>query len=101
MAMIIYNVTVNVDEDVAVEWLKWMKETHIPDVMKTGMFLESRICRVLAEEAGGWTYAIQYTCKDMATYEKYRDEFAPSLQADTARKYGGKFVAFRTLLEVV
>jgi hypothetical protein len=53
--MIIYNVTVNVDEDVAVEWLQWMKETHIPDVMKTGMFLESRICRVLAEEAGGWT----------------------------------------------
>lgn len=99
--MIIYNVTVNIDEDVAVEWLHWMKEVHIPDVMKTGMFLDHRFCRVLAEEAGGFTYAIQYSCKDMETYEKYRDEFAPALQQETAKKYGGKFVAFRTLLEVV
>ncbi len=99
--MIIYNVTVNIDEDVAVEWLQWMKDVHIPEVMQTGMFTDQRICRVLAEEAGGLTYAIQYTCKDMETYEKYRDEFAPALQQATAKKYGGKFVAFRTLLEVV
>ncbi len=99
--MIIYNVTVNVDEDVAAEWLSWMKEVHIPDVMQTGMFNDYRICRVLAEESGGFTYAVQYTCPDMGTYEKYRDEFAPSLQQETARRYGGKLVAFRTLLEVL
>lgn len=99
--MIIYNVTVNIDEDVSAEWLQWMREVHVPDVMKTGMFTESRICRVLAEEAGGYTYAIQYTCKEMSIYEKYRDEFAPLLQQETAKKFGGKFVAFRTLLEVI
>ena len=37
--MYIYNVTVNVSDDVHIEWLKWMKETHIPDVMKTGCFI--------------------------------------------------------------
>lgn len=99
--MIIYNVTISIDEDVAVEWLKWMKESHIPDVLKTGMFTDARILRVLAEEEGGLTYAIQYTCQDMATYERYRDEFAPALQADSAKHYGGKFTAFRTLLQVV
>ncbi len=99
--MIIYNVTVNIDEDVATEWLLWMKEVHIPAVMATGMFSGHRICRVLAEEQGGLTYAIQYTCPDMATYEKYRDTFAAGLQSETAKKYGGKFVAFRTLLEEV
>lgn len=99
--MIIYNVTLNVDTDVAEKWLSWMKETHIPEVMRTGMFIDYRLCRVLAEEEGGLTYAVQYTCKDMSTYEKYRDECAPALQAETARVFGGKFVAFRTLLEVV
>ncbi|MBL7922631.1 MAG: DUF4286 family protein [Bacteroidia bacterium] len=99
--MIIYNVTVNVDEELASEWLSWMKDVHIPEVMRTGMFTGYRICRVLAEEAGGWTYAIQYTCNDMATYERYRDEFAPALKAETARKFGDRLVAFRTLLEVV
>lgn len=99
--MIIYNVTLNVDEDVAAEWLEWMKTVHIPDVMATGLFLDNRICRVLAEEEGGLTYAVQYTCADMDTYERYKAEHAPRLQAETQKKYGGRFAAFRTLLEVV
>ena len=99
--MIVYNVTINVDADVAAEWLHWMKTVHIPDVMATGMFLDNRICRVLAEEDGGLTYAIQYTAADMATYERYKTEHAPRLQAETQMHYGGKFVAFRTLLEIV
>lgn len=99
--MIIYNVTVNIDHAVHDEWVAWMKEVHIPDVMATGLFLESRMQRVLAEDEGGITYAIQYTAADMAHYERYRDEHAPRLQADAHRQYGGRFVAFRTLLEVV
>jgi hypothetical protein len=99
--MIIYNVTINVDTDVEQEWLAWMKDVHIPDVMATGLFLESRMLRVLADDEGGSTYAIQYTAADMAHYERYRDEHAPRLQAETQQHYGGKFAAFRTLLQVV
>ena len=99
--MIIYNVTVSVDTDVHEEWLAWMKATHIPDVMATGLFLNSRLVRVLADEEGGVTYAIQYTAQDMATYERYKNEHAPRLQAETQKHYGGRFHAFRTLLEVL
>lgn len=99
--MIIYNVTVNVDEDIAEEFIRWMRDTHIPDVMRCGLFSEWRMLRVLAEEEGGFTYAIQYTCADMSAYERYRDEFAPALQAHTRERYGNRVVAFRTLLEVL
>ena len=99
--MIIYNVTVNVDVDVHEQWLVWMKHTHIPDVMATGLFLDNRLCRVLADDEGGITYAIQYTCADMATYERYRAEHATRLQAETQKLYAGRFAAFRTLLEVL
>jgi hypothetical protein len=99
--MIIYNVTINIDTDVEQEWLAWMKDVHIPDVMATGLFLESRMMRVLADDQGGNTYAIQYTAADMAHYERYRDEHAPRLQAETQKHYGGRFAAFRTLLQVV
>jgi hypothetical protein len=99
--MIIYNVTVSVDLEVHGMWLAWMKHTHIPEVMATGLFLSSRICRVLSEGDSGATYAIQYSCADMATYERYRDQHAPRLQAESEKYYGGKATAFRTLLEVV
>ena len=99
--MILYNVTVNIDVTVHDEWLQWMKEIHIPEVMATGCFLENKICRILAEEEGGKAYSIQYFAPDMTTYIKYQTEFAPALQQEHTQKYGGKFGAFRTLLEVV
>jgi hypothetical protein len=97
--MILYNVTVNVDDSINEEWLEWMKTKHIPDVMATGLFAGNKLFRIddpKAEE--GTTYAIQYFCNSMEDYSKYRVEFAPSLQDEHQKKYGGKFVAFRTLL---
>lgn len=99
--MILYNVTVNIDKDVAGEWLLWMKEEHIPDVMATGLFLENKIFRLLNEEEdnGGITYAIQYFAASMEKIQQYQLNYAPVLQAKHNEKYGDQFVAFRTLLE--
>ena len=99
--MIIYNVTVNVENDIREEWLQWMKTKHIPDVMATGYFTENKICKVLVDEEQGTTYSIQYTAANMKDLEEYQRDHAPRLQKDHADKYAGKFVAFRTLLEIV
>ena len=37
----------------------------------------------------------------MAAYERYREEHAERLKAESEKYYGGKAIAFRTLLEVV
>ncbi len=97
---VIYNVTVSVDIGVSDAWLKWMKEVHVPEVMETGFFLESKISKVLGHEEGGKTFAIQYLCESMEVYDRYQKEKAPALQADHTNKYGKSTVAFRTLLHV-
>ena len=101
--MIIYNVTVNIEDDVHADWITWMKETHIPDVMKTGYFLKNKIAKVLTTQEGetGHTYAIQYTCNSMNDLDEYQEKCAPKLQEGHTKRYAGKFVAFRTLLEVI
>lgn len=99
--MVLYNVTVNIDEHVHDEWLDWMKQVHIPDVLATGHFIENKICKILAESEGGISYSIQYLCNDMSEYEKYEREHAPRLQKEHGERYAGRYVAFRTLLEVV
>ena len=99
--MILYNVTISIDPDVHDEWLQWMKETHIPDVMATGLFIENKIARILAEEEGGKAYSIQYLLRNMDDYETYQQEHAPRLQAEHIERYDGKFGAFRTLLHVI
>ena len=99
--MIIYNVTVKIDNDTHDEWLQWMKSKHIPDVMATGLFTENKIYKVLTDETDGRTYSIQYSCKDMNDYEKYQKDHASNLQKEHTEKYKDKFVAFRTILEEV
>lgn len=99
--MILYNVTISIDTNVENEWLQWMKEVHIPDVMNTGLFIDNKICRIHAEEEGGKSYSIQYLAKSWVEYNQYQDIFAPKLQQKHTNKYAGKFAAFRTILEVV
>jgi hypothetical protein len=102
MKDIIYNVTVNVEEAIHDDWLQWMKEVHIPEVMRTGIFSENRIFKVLADEGTGThTYAIQYICGSMEAYEIYRDNFSAAFQEQTKKRYQDKCLAFRTLLEVI
>ena len=100
--MILYNVTVKINATLEEDWLQWMKDIHIPDIMDTGLFSSHKLCRILFEEEdGGVTFAIQYFCDNMTAFEKYQKNYAPSLQAEHTTRYDGQYVAFRTLMEVL
>ena len=98
--MFIYNVTVTLEDSIHHEWLKWMKEVHIPDVMRTGYFVENKLCKLVTEEMET-TYAIQYTFRTMDDLQKYQKEHAPRLQQEYKEKFKDKFAAFRTILEII
>lgn len=98
--MFIYNVTINMDAAIAHEWLEWMKNKHIPDVLNTGCFVENKILKVLSDDEGA-TYSVQYTFKTMEDFENYKAKHAAALQKEHTERYSGKFAAFRTLLQIV
>lgn len=101
--MIIYNVTVNIEDAQHEQWFEWMNTIHLPQVMATGMFLSYKMLKLISRQPDetGTTYAIQYTCQSIELYDKYQSEFAPSLQAETKKLFGDKIYAFRTVLEEV
>lgn len=100
--MIIYNVTINIHESVHNQWMIWMQEKHIKDVLATGKFTSAKMVKVLIEEEmGGTTYSIQYTTDSKETLEKYYQEDAPRLREEGLRLFGDKMLAFRTELELI
>ncbi|WP_299430361.1 DUF4286 family protein [uncultured Maribacter sp.] len=100
--MYIYNVTINVEETIVNNWLVWMKETHIPEMLATGKFSKALMTKVLVEEEmGGITYSVQYTTDSKETLQKYYEEDAEKMRSDGSKRFAGKFVAFRTELEIV
>jgi len=99
--MYIYNVTINIEEKIHDEWLNWMKNEHIPDMISTGKFSKALMTKVLVEEEmGGITYSVQYTTTSKEILQQYYNEDANRLRAKSER-FSGKFVAFRTELEIV
>lgn len=99
--MIIYNVTVKVDKEVAREWVNWMKQEHIPELMKTGLFVDYRLARLLEQdETEGVTYTAQYYCDSLEHYQTYISEHAPRMREKGFQRFGNRFIAFRSVMEV-
>jgi hypothetical protein len=100
--MIVYNVTIKVDWEIHDEWLQWMKNEHIPMMLKTGSFFESRILRLLeTDEQDGPTYAFQYHASTIEDYTKYIDKHASTLREHTSQRWGDQTIAFRSVMEVL
>ncbi len=101
--MIIYNVTINIENTVKEEWHHWMVTDHIPKVMATGFFSGYTMLQLLNEEPNntGTTYAIQYRCDNLDRLNEYLYKVAPALQQEHLLKFKDRHVAFRTFLQVL
>lgn len=100
--MIIYNVTINIDDSVRDQWLEWMQEKHIPEILATGKFVKAKLVKVLiVEEMGGSTYSVQYFAENKENLEAYYNDHAPAFREEGHRLFGDKMLAFRTELELM
>ncbi|MCZ4242768.1 DUF4286 family protein [Pedobacter punctiformis] len=99
--MLLYNVTLILDDAAAEEWLQWAQDIHIPVVMATGLFVSHRLLKVLDSPNEGITYCVQYVAESQEQYNQYLNIHAPALQEDLNTKFKNRFVAYRTLMEFV
>jgi hypothetical protein len=100
--MLLYNVTVGIDQESEEEWLRYMKDIHIKAVMDTGMFESHKMYKVLHDsEDGTISYSIQYFAKSINHIQQYLEQFAPALVKEHREKFINRHVTFMTLLEEV
>jgi hypothetical protein len=100
--MIIYNVTIKVTNQIATAWLEWMKTEHIPEVIATGCFTHCTFIQLLeVDETEGPTFAAQYHAESKAHYNRYIENFAPSMRDKGFKKWGDNFIAFRSVMKVI
>jgi hypothetical protein len=75
--MIIYEITATPSADLVEQYEKYMRETHIPDLLATGFFSGAKITR-----AGENRYRIQYEARDRQALDEYLATEAARLRAD-------------------
>lgn len=100
--MYIYNVTIKLNHSIHQQWLQWMQQKHLADVMATGCFTKYQLVKLLdVDEEEGVTYAIQYYCNTKADYNIYVEKHAPTLRQDALNLFGNNFIGFRSLMEII
>lgn len=100
--MIIYNVTIKLHHSIHEDWIRWLKEEHIPEVIATGCFKEAVVLRLLeVDEEEGPTYAIQYHTENRELYDQYIAQYAGLMRQKSFDKWGDRFIAFRSVMQVV
>lgn len=100
--MVIYNVTIKPDWSIHDEWLHWMQQEHIPEMLATQLFYTYKMMRLLeVDDSEGPTYAIQYQAHKLEDYHRYVREFASIQREKGTKKWGDKFIAFRSIMQIV
>ena len=102
LLMIIYNVTIKVDSSIHYEWLSWLREDHVPSIMSTGCFTDATISRLLeVDELDGPTYTIQYYAESKGLYNQFIEKYADDMRQISFDKWGDRFIAFRSVMQVI
>src|SRR5690554_236057 len=100
--MILYNLTIHIAAEKEKDFVKWMKEVHIPEVMATGLFEESKFFKLLLEvEEGGINYSTQYFTASLENFHNYQEHFAAGIHEKLKEKFGEQLVFFGSLLEQI
>ncbi len=98
----IYAVTVQIQLSHHDEWLAYMKDGHIQDVLDTGCFSKATMTKVLKEdEREGFTYTIHYHFDEFYSFTTYEEIHASKLQEEHQKLFDGKFLAFRSIHRVI
>ncbi len=99
--MVIYNVTIHIENQCQEDWLKFMKNDHIPKVMASGCFIKYALHRLVNHKSEGANYAVQYFAQNHAVLQQYFSQFSLALQEEHQAKFKDKYVAFRSILETI
>ena len=100
--MIIYNITTKVHNSIAEDWLQWLKDTHVKDVMESDCFTEYKIVKLLEiDETDGPTFAVQFFAESKGLYNHYVEKFVGEMRKRSFDKWGDKFISIRSVMKIV
>ena len=100
--MYLYNITFNIDEKIHQNWLQWIREKHIPEVLKKSSFKNAKLIQVLIdEEMGGFTYSVQYQVESKEKLDSFLNDSSYNIFSEMTKLFPNQFVSFSTELQII
>ncbi|WP_207422065.1 DUF4286 family protein [Desertivirga brevis] len=99
--MVLFNITIIIDDSINDEWLRWINEEFIPEAMSSNLIASKRLLKVLDSPNEGITYCLQFVLDTIASYQSFQQNQFASLMNKHSINFNNKFVSFNTLMEFI
>ncbi|MBE7171165.1 MAG: DUF4286 family protein [Williamsia sp.] len=100
--MIIYNITCKVDWSVHEEWLAWVQQKYMPDMLSIDLFYHGQLVRLLeTDETDGPTYALQFYTHSLENYQHFMTGAGTALLRRQLDHWNNAVVSFGTVMQQV
>ena len=101
-ASIVYNITTQVEKSIAANWINWMLDIHIPEIIGTGIFIHHQVLKLSGiDENESETYAIQFYAATKKDLDDYLLIHAPAMNKKSHELWGDRIISFSTTMQVV
>lgn len=93
----VYEVRVEVDHEVAAEYLLWLRD-HMKQIVEAASFERADLFTLEHESPRVAIWVVQYVASSRAIIEDYLNHHSKSFRGDAITRFGGKFKIERRIL---
>ena len=100
--MIIYNTTFNVPENLQTEFLDFMRNEYIPQVIQSDILKEPRLSRIFGrEDDDGYSFALEFKADNIQDLEEWNKKEGKKLYFKVLTKFRQNILGFATLMQPI
>ena len=99
--MILYNITIIIEDEINEKWLSWANEYFLPEFMATNLIASNRFLKVIDSPNEGTTYCMQFIFDDIGTFHSFKERHYNRLMDQHESRFNNKSVFFSTLMEFI
>jgi predicted transport protein len=99
--MIVYSVRVEIKPQIFEDYIKYLVEKHINDVLSTNCFYNFELKLLLNNLSDDKIIYIDYFCENEFILDNYLNNYAQKLREDVKLKFGDNFVATRQIFKLI
>lgn len=100
--MLIFNTTYKVSNNKIDDWKKWIRDEHIPFMLKDKNFDKPQIAKIVgSEDEQGTSFSVQFQIENMEKLTRWHSQNANFFQNSFQKAFGNDVQFFSTVLEIV
>ncbi len=96
--MLLYNITLIAEDQVATACLQWLKNAHVPAIRTLPSFISHQLFQLVDSPNEGQTYCLQFLLRDKEAYHQEVESLSASLLQELQQQYPNQVFYFSSLM---